>query len=139
MADRVLPLIGDTVKYLSEAEKEGKKILLEGQLGALRDPDNGIYPFVTSSSPLAGFASVSAGLPPYSIREVTAVIKAYSSCVGAGTFVTEIYGAEAAELRERGGDGGEYGATTGRPRRMGWFDAVASRYGCSLQELQRLH
>ena len=133
LADKATPNLADTALYLNEAEKLGKKILLEGQLGALRDPDNGIYPFVTSSSPLAGFAPVSTGLPPYSIREITAVVKAYSTCVGAGAFVTEINGEEADILRERGGDKGEYGATTGRPRRMGWFDAVASKYGCMLQ------
>jgi adenylosuccinate synthase len=133
LAERAAPYIADTAFYLNKAEKQGEKILLEGQLGALRDPDNGIYPYVTSSSPLAGFASVSTGLPSYSISEITAVIKAYSTCVGAGAFVTEINGEEAAILRERGGDKGEYGASTGRPRRMGWFDTVASKYGCMLQ------
>ncbi|NLT39996.1 MAG: adenylosuccinate synthase [Clostridiales bacterium] len=132
-ADRLLPYTADTTSYLYNAVKEGKRILLEGQLGALRDPDNGIYPFVTSSSPLAGYAAVGAVLPPHAIDRVVTVIKSYSSCVGAGAFVSEIFGSEASELRDRGGDGGEYGATTGRPRRMGWFDAVASRYGCILQ------
>jgi adenylosuccinate synthase len=112
---------------------EDKNILLEGQLGALRDPDHGIYPFTTSSSPLAGFASVGAGLSARSIDRVLAVTKAYSTCVGSGPFITEIFGEEAAAIRDRGGDSGEYGATTGRPRRIGWFDAVATRYGCRLQ------
>lgn len=131
--DRIEPFIRDTTALIQGAIREGKNVLLEGQLGALRDPDNGIYPFVTSSSPLAGFASVGAGIPPHEIKRIVTVVKAYSSCVGAGAFVTEIFGDEANELRNRGGDAGEYGATTGRPRRMGWFDAVASRYGCILQ------
>lgn len=126
-------MVCDTTDFLRKRIEEGKEILLEGQLGTMRDPDHGIYPFTTSSSPLAGFAAVGAGIPPYEIREIIAVVKAYSTCVGAGPFVTEIFGHEAAELRERGGDAGEYGATTGRPRRMGWFDAVATRYGCKVQ------
>ena len=130
---RLAPLVGDTALFLNQAIKEGKNILLEGQLGSLKDTDNGIYPFVTSSSPLAGFASVGAAIPPHQIKEIITVVKAYSSAVGAGAFVSEIFGEEARELRDRGGDGGEYGATTGRPRRMGWFDAVATRYGCMLQ------
>lgn len=132
-ADRLAPLICDTTSLLREAYMNGEPILLEGQLGALRDPDHGIYPFSTSSSTLAGYAPVGAGLPAYAITEVIAVIKAYSSCVGAGPFVSELEGEEADELRRRGGDAGEFGATTGRPRRMGWFDAVATRYGCMLQ------
>ena len=112
---------------------EGKVVLLEGQLGTLRDPDHGIYPMVTSSSTLAAYGAIGAGIPPYEISEVITVCKAYSSAVGAGEFVTEIFGEEADELRKRGGDGGEFGATTGRPRRMGWFDCVASKYGCRLQ------
>ena len=127
---RIQPFLCDTVALLDNALKERKRVLLEGQLGALRDPDHGIYPFPTSSHPLAGFASVGAGLPPYAITEVTAVAKAYSSCVGAGPFVTELDGEAAEHLRCRGGSAGEYGATTGRPRRVGWFDAVATRYGC---------
>ena len=118
---------------MREALSRGELILAEGQLGALRDPDHGIYPFSTSSSTLAGFATVGAGLPPAAITRIVAVTKAYSSCVGAGPFVTEIDGAAADELRRRGGDAGEFGATTGRPRRMGWFDAVATRYGCQVQ------
>jgi adenylosuccinate synthase len=133
VARRIEPFVCDTVTLLGEALAAGRHVLIEGQLGALRDPDHGIYPYSTSSSPLAGFASVAAGIPPYEIRRIIAVAKAYSSCVGAGPFVTEIQGGEAHELRERGGDAGEYGATTGRPRRMGWFDAVATRYGCRLQ------
>ncbi len=131
--ERMRPFMADVAYYLYEADMAGKKILLEGQLGALKDTDNGIYPFVTSSSPLAGFASVGAGIAPHRIKEVITVVKAYSSAVGAGAFVSEIFGDEATELRNRGGDGGEYGATTGRPRRMGWFDIVASRYGCMMQ------
>ena len=132
-AQRIRPFMCDTTKLLRDALAAGKQILLEGQLGALRDPDHGIYPYPTSSSPLAGFASVGAGLPPQEIRRVVAVVKAYSSCIGAGPFVTELTGEEAHELRRRGGSAGEYGATTGRPRRVGWFDAVASRYGCAVQ------
>lgn len=127
------PYLRDTTEYFNEALKKKKKILLEGQLGTLRDPDHGIYPYSTSSSPLAGFASVGAGIPPYEITEIIAVVKAYSSCVGNGPFTAEIFGEEAEELRKRGGDAGEYGATTGRPRRMGWFDCVATRYGCKVQ------
>ena len=126
------PII-DTTKYLGKALREDKRILLEGQLGALRDPDHGIYPFTTSSSPIAGFASVGAGVPPYEIKKIVAVTKAYSSCVGAGPFVTELFDQEGEELRNRGGSDGEYGSTTGRPRRVGWFDAVATRYGCRVQ------
>ena len=133
MGEKIAHMVCDTTIYLHKALKEGKRILLEGQLGALKDPDHGIYPYTTSSSPLAGFATIGAGIPPYEIKNIIAIIKAYSSCVGAGPFVTEIFGEEASELRERGGDAGEYGATTGRPRRMGWFDAVATRYGCMVQ------
>lgn len=129
----IAPYVTDTFEYLYEAVKEGKNILLEGQLGALKDPDFGIYPMVTSSSTLAGYGAVGAGLPPYEIKEIIAVVKAYSSAVGSGEFVSEIFGEEADELRRRGGDGGEFGATTGRPRRMGWLDLVASRYGCRVQ------
>ncbi|MEG0328689.1 MAG: adenylosuccinate synthase [Erysipelothrix sp.] len=127
------PYVADTFDYLYHAIKDHKEILLEGQLGSLKDPDHGIYPMVTSSSTLAGFASVGAGIPPYEIKEVITVVKAYSSAVGAGEFVSEIFGEEADALRKNGGDGGEYGATTGRPRRMGWLDLVASRYGCQIQ------
>ena len=132
-AEMVKPYVCDVSAYLHQALKEGKNILLEGQLGSLKDPDHGIYPMVTSSSTLAAYGAIGAGIPPYEIRRITAVVKAYSSAVGAGAFVSEIFGDEADELRRRGGDGGEYGATTGRPRRMGWFDAVASRYGCRIQ------
>ena len=127
------PYVKDTFDYLYNAVKEGKKILLEGQLGSLKDPDFGIYPMVTSSNTLAGYGSIGAGLPPYEIKEIITVVKAYSSAVGAGEFVSEIFGDEAEELRKRGGDCGEYGATTGRPRRMGWLDLVATRYGCRVQ------
>lgn len=132
-ADIVAPYVCNTQSYLHDAIKQGKKILLEGQLGSMKDPDLGIYPMVTSSSTLAGYGSVGAGIPPYEIKDVVTVVKAYSSAVGAGAFVSEIFGDEADELRKRGGDAGEYGATTGRPRRMGWFDCVASRYGCRVQ------
>lgn len=129
----VEPYVCDVSLYLHRALKEGKTILLEGQLGTLKDTDHGIYPMVTSSSTLAAYGAIGAGIPPYEIRQIVTVCKAYSSAVGAGAFVSEIFGEEADELRRRGGDGGEYGATTGRPRRMGWFDCVASRYGCRLQ------
>ena len=131
--EMVAPYVCDVSSYLYEAIKEGKNILLEGQLGTLKDPDHGIYPMVTSSSTLAAYGAIGAGIPPYDIKQVITVCKAYSSAVGAGEFVSEIFGEEADELRRRGGDGGEFGATTGRPRRMGWFDAVASKYGCRLQ------
>ncbi len=127
------PYVADTAAFIHQALADGKNILLEGQLGTLKDPDFGIYPFTTSSSTLAGYGCVGAGIPPYAIKEIVTVVKAYSSAVGAGAFVSEIFGDEAHELRQRGGDAGEYGATTGRPRRMGWFDCVASRYGCRMQ------
>lgn len=130
----VAPYVADTTTLLYNAVKEGKTILLEGQLGSLRDPDMGIYPMTTSSSPLAGFGTVGAGgIPPYAIGKIYCVVKAYSSAVGAGEFVSEIFGDEAEELRKRGGDKGEYGATTGRPRQVGWLDLVAARYGCMVQ------
>lgn len=131
--DMVAPYVCDVSLVLWNAIQEGKNILLEGQLGTLKDPDHGIYPMVTSSSTLAAYGAIGAGIPPYEIKQIVTVCKAYSSAVGAGAFVSEIFGEEADELRRRGGDGGEFGATTGRPRRMGWFDAVASRYGCRLQ------
>jgi adenylosuccinate synthase len=131
--EMIAPYVCDVSSYLDRALKEGKTILLEGQLGTLKDPDHGIYPMVTSSSTLAAYGAIGAGLPPYEIKEIVTVCKAYSSAVGAGAFVSEIFGDEADELRRRGGDGGEFGATTGRPRRMGWFDCVASKYGCRLQ------
>ena len=131
--EMVAPYVCNVSAYLDKAIKEGKNILLEGQLGTLKDPDHGIYPMVTSSSTLAAYGAIGAGIPPYEIKKVVTVCKAYSSAVGAGAFVSEIFGDEAQELRVRGGDGGEFGATTGRPRRMGWFDCVASKYGCRLQ------
>lgn len=131
--DMVEPYVCDVSLYLDQALKEEKNILLEGQLGSLKDPDHGIYPMVTSSSTLAGYGAIGAGIPPYAIENITVVVKAYSSAVGAGAFVSEIFGEEAEQLRRHGGDKGEYGATTGRPRRVGWFDAVASRYGCRVQ------
>ena len=131
--DMIAPYVTDTSKFLREALKEGKTVLLEGQLGTMKDPDHGIYPMVTSSSTLAAYGAVGAGIPPYEIKDIVAVTKAYSSAVGAGDFVSELFGEEADELRRRGGDKGEFGATTGRPRRVGWYDAVASKYGCQLQ------
>lgn len=132
-AEFIKPYVADTSKFLRNAIKEGKNILLEGQLGSLKDTDHGIYPYVTSSSTLAGYAAVGAGIPPYAIENITVITKAYSSAVGAGPFVTELFGEEADELRRKGGDKGEFGATTGRPRRVGYFDAVATRYGCEIQ------
>lgn len=132
-ATAVEPYVADTTTLLQQAIRRGERVVLEGQLGALRDPDHGIHPFTTSSSTLAGFASVGAGIPPTAITRIIAVTKAYSSCVGAGPFVTELAESEAVFLRERGGFAGEYGATTGRPRRVGWFDAPATRYGAALQ------
>ena len=129
----VAPYVCDVSLFLWKAIQEGKNILLEGQLGSLKDPDHGIYPMVTSSSTLAAYGAIGAGIPPYEIKRIITVCKAYSSAVGQGAFVSEIFGEEAEELRRRGGDGGEYGATTGRPRRMGWFDVVASKYGCRIQ------
>jgi adenylosuccinate synthase len=130
---KIKSMVTDTTALLYDALAAGKSVLAEGQLGALRDPDHGIYPFPTSSSPLAGFASVGAGVPPHQITRIVTVVKAYSSCVGTGPFTTELFGAEGEELRKRGGDAGEYGATTGRPRRVGWLDGVATRYGCRVQ------
>ena len=130
----IKPFVTNTQAYLYDAIKDGKKILLEGQLGTMKDPDMGIYPMVTSSSTLAGYGCVGAGIPPYEIKKIVVVTKAYSSAVGGGAFVSEILDeAVAKELRDRGGDKGEYGATTGRPRRVGWFDCVATRYGVRLQ------
>ena len=131
--DMISPYVVDTSVVLGNAIRENKTILLEGQLGTLKDPDHGIYPMVTSSSTLAAYGAIGAGIPPYEIKQIITVCKAYSSAVGAGAFVSEIFGDEGDELRRRGGDGGEYGATTGRPRRMGWFDCVASKYGCRMQ------
>ena len=131
--DMIAPFGCDVSAFLDKALKEGKTILLEGQLGTMKDPDHGIYPMVTSSSTLAAYGAIGAGIPPYEIKQIVTVSKAYSSSVGAGAFVSEIFGDEADELRHRGGDGGEFGATTGRPRRMGWFDCVATKYGCRLQ------
>ncbi len=131
--DMIAPYVCNVSEFLWNAIKDGKEILLEGQLGSLKDPDHGIYPMVTSSSTLAAYGAIGAGIPPYEIKKIITVCKAYSSAVGAGAFVSEIFGEEADELRKRGGDGGEFGATTGRPRRMGWFDCVASKYGCRIQ------
>lgn len=132
--DALAPYVADTFTFLHDACKDGKNILLEGQLGSLKDTDFGIYPMVTSSNTIAGYGAVGAGgIPPYEIKDIVTVVKAYSSAVGAGEFVSEIFGEEADELRRRGGDGGEFGATTGRPRRMGWLDLVATRYGCRVQ------
>ena len=131
----IRPYVGDAVTLVHDALKAGKSILLEGQLGAMKDPDLGIFPMTTSSHTLAGFGCVGAAIPPTSVEEVICVSKAYSSCVGSKTepFVSELLGEEGDELRRRGGDKGEFGATTGRPRRVGWFDTVATRYGCMVQ------
>ena len=131
--DQIAPYVGDALGFVHEALSQDKKLLLEGQLGAMKDPDLGIYPFTTSSHTLAGYGCVGAGVPPHAIGSVAAVTKAYSSAVGAGAFVSELFGPEADQLRRLGGDAGEYGATTGRPRRVGWFDTVATRYGCMVQ------
>lgn len=131
--EMIRPYVVDTVPFMHEAIAQGKKILLEGQLGSLKDPEFGIYPFTTSSPTIAGYGACGACIPPYEIKDIITVVKAYSSAVGAGAFVSELFGQEAEELRRRGGDGGEYGATTGRPRRVGWFDCVATRYGCMVQ------
>lgn len=131
--EMIKPYVINTAVFMNKAIKEGKTILLEGQLGSLKDPDMGIYPFTTSSHTLAGYGACGACIPPYEIKDIITVVKAYSSAVGAGAFVSEIFGDEADELRRRGGDGGEFGATTGRPRRMGWLDCVATRYGCMVQ------
>lgn len=133
--EMIRPYVGDAVTFVHEALKAGKTILLEGQLGSMKDPDLGIFPMTTSSHTLAGFGSVGACVPPTAYEDVIAVTKAYSSCVGSKTepFVSELLGEEGDELRRRGGDKGEFGATTGRPRRVGWFDAVATRYGCMVQ------
>lgn len=134
LGQQIKPYVANTQVVIHDAIKAGKRILLEGQLGSMKDPDHGIYPMVTSSSTLAGYGAIGAGIPPYEIKEIVTVTKAYSSAVGAGAFVSEILDeTEAEELRKRGGDKGEYGATTGRPRRVGWFDAVATRYGCAVQ------
>ncbi len=133
LRDGIAPYVGDTFRFLRQAQAEGKHILLEGQLGSMKDPDFGIYPMVTSSHTLAGYGAIGAGLAPYAIQNIVCVVKAYSSAVGAGAFVSEIFGDEAQELRLRGGDKGEFGATTGRPRRVGWFDCVATRYGVQVQ------
>ena len=133
LKSRLAPYLCDCPYYMNDAIKQGKEILLESQLGSLRDIENGIYPYSTSSSPLAGFGSVSAGIPPYEIKSVISVVKAYNTSVGEGPFVGELSGSTADELRKRGGAQGEFGAATGRPRRMAWFDCVSARYGCMLQ------
>ena len=138
LRDAVAPYVGDTFQFLRRARAEGKTILLEGQLGSMKDPDFGIYPMVTSSSTLAGYGAIGAGLPPYEIQDIVCVVKAYSSAVGAGAFVSEIFGEAADAMRIHGGDKGEFGATTGRPRRMGWFDCVATRYGVQVQGATRV-
>ena len=131
--DQIAPHVGDAMLFVKEALAQGKEVLLEAQLGSMKDPDFGIYPFTTSSHTLAGFGCMGVGVAPQDIQSIVAVTKAYSSAVGAGAFVSELFGEEAEELRRRGGDAGEYGATTGRPRRVGWFDAVATKYGCMVQ------
>ena len=122
--------IKDTTTYLTEAIKEGKSVMFEAQLGALRDIDFGIYPYTSSSSTIAAYAPIGAGIPAQKLDEVVGIMKAYSSCVGEGPFTCELFGEEGDALREAGG---EYGAATGRPRRVGGFDVVASRYGAMMQ------
>ncbi len=129
----IRPYVGNAAEIVQDALKAGKQVLFEGQLGTLKDPDFGIYPMVTSSHTLAAYGCVGVGVSPREISDIICVTKAYSSAVGGGDFVTELFGDEAEELRRRGGDKGEYGATTGRPRRVGWFDAVATEYGCRMQ------
>ncbi len=131
--EQLAPYLCDTRVFLREQLDAGKTVLLEGQLGSLKDPDWGIWPFTTSSHTVAAYGAVGAGVASSDIQEVTVVTKAYSSAVGAGDFVSEMFGDEADTLRRRGGDAGEFGATTGRPRRVGWFDAVATRYGVQVQ------
>ena len=135
LRERVRPYVGDAVGFVHRAVEEDKTILLEGQLGAMKDPDLGIFPMTTSSHTLAGFGCVGGAVPPGALKEVICVTKAYSSCVGSSTepFVSEVTGAVGDNLRRWGGDKGEFGATTGRPRRVGWFDAVATKYGCMVQ------
>ena len=135
LRERIRPYVGDTVTFLHQALREGKTVLLEGQLGSMKDPDLGIFPMTTSSHTLAGYGCVGASVPPSAMEDVICVTKAYSSCVGSQSepFVSEVTGSEGDELRRRGGDKGEFGATTGRPRRVGWFDAVATKYGCMVQ------
>ncbi len=128
--DKILPFVCDTGAFLREAQKAGKSILLEAQLGALRDLDYGIYPYTTSSNTTAAYAPIGSGLPSLRIDDVIGVVKAYSTCVGEGPFVCEMFGPEADRLREAGS---EYGAKTGRPRRVGPLDIVATRYGVEVQ------
>ena len=125
-----IPFICDTTKYLEDAIRDGKSILFEAQLGALRDIDFGIYPYTSASTTLASYAPIGAGVPFAKLDDSIGIMKAYSSCVGEGPFTCELFGEEAERLREAGG---EYGAATGRPRRVGGFDVVASRYGTKMQ------
>ena len=122
--------ICDAGKYLNDALDQGKNVMLEAQLGALRDIDFGIYPYTTSSSTITAYGPIGAGIPNRKVQNAIGVMKAYSTCVGEGPFTAEMFGEEARQLREAGG---EYGAATGRPRRVGGFDVVASRYGCMVQ------
>ena len=127
---KLRPFLCDVPKYLYEAEKAGKNIMFEAQLGALRDIDFGIYPYTSSSSSIAGYACVGAGIPGSHVDRTVGIVKAYSTCVGEGPFTAEWFGDEAEQLRVAGG---EYGASTGRPRRVGPIDLVATRYGCRIQ------
>ncbi|MBO4862614.1 MAG: adenylosuccinate synthase [Firmicutes bacterium] len=128
--DKIKSFICDTGEFLKEAQAQGKNILFEAQLGALRDLDYGIYPYTTSSNALAAYAPVGSGLPSLRLSDVVGVVKAYSTCVGEGPFVCEMFGEEAETLREKGF---EYGAKTGRARRVGPIDLVATRYGVEVQ------
>ena len=133
--DKLKPFVCNTGKYLDECAKAGKKIVFEAQLGALRDIDFGINPYTSSSNTIAAYAPIGAGIPKYKLDNVFGIMKAYSSCVGEGPFTVEIFGEEAEELRKAGA---EYGAATGRPRRVGPFDVVASKYGVEMQGADEL-
>lgn len=133
--DKLKPFVCNTGKYLDECVKAGKKIVFEAQLGALRDIDFGINPYTSSSNTIAAYAPIGAGIPKYKLENVFGIMKAYSSCVGEGPFTVELFGEEAEELRKAGA---EYGAATGRPRRVGPFDVVASRYGVEMQGADEL-
>ena len=133
--DIILPYVCDTTAYLQQAINNGKNLLFEAQLGALRDIDFGIYPYTTSSSTIAAYAPIGSGIPFKKIEHTIGIIKAYSSCVGEGPFAAELFGDQGEMLRQAGD---EYGAATGRPRRVGGIDLVASRYGCLMQGADEL-
>lgn len=128
--EKIKPYVTDTRVYLRDAVKDGKRILFEAQLGSLRDLDSGIYPYTTSTNTIASFAPVGSGCPSAKVDRIFGIVKAYSSCVGEGPFVSELFGEDADKLRE---EGSEYGAKTGRPRRVGALDLVATKYGVEVQ------